>query len=174
MDKLSMNQDKIVQILIDRGKQLFSQPYQKIKFTNNPEADDLLNDIKQFPHAYVLACIMDRQIKAERAWLIPYMISQEIGKFYFEKLLELNMDFFRYIFIRKSLHRFNETMAENFYFAIRKIHDKYDDSASNIWNDNPKSATLIRRFLEFKGVGIKIATMASNILVRGFKNYRAG
>ena len=163
------SQDKIVETLIKRGNELFGLPYKKVKFTGNEEADTLLNDINQFPHAYVLACVMDRQIKAERAWLIPYRISQEIGGFDFDRLLKLDLNSLKEIFKRKSLHRFNDTMAENFYSAIQLIHSKYRDNASNIWKDNLKSATVVRRFLEFKGVGVKISTMAANILAREFK-----
>ena len=43
-----MNQDKIVKILIKRGNELVGTPYQKIKFTGNSKADDLLNNLKQF------------------------------------------------------------------------------------------------------------------------------
>ena len=166
---LMMNQDKIVEILVKRGNELFGLPYKKVKFTGNSEADDLLNNLNQFPHAFVLACVMDRQMKAERAWLIPYYISQEIGGFEFERLLKLDSNSLKEIFKKKSLHRFNETMAQNFYSAIQLIHDKYNNNASNIWKDQPKSATIVRRFLEFKGVGIKISTMATNILARDFK-----
>lgn len=164
-----MSQDKIVETLVNRGNELFGLPYKKVEFTGNSDADDLLNNIHQFPHAYILACVMDRQIKAERAWLIPYHISQEISSFDFERLLKLDLNSLKEIFKRKSLHRFNDTMAENFYSAIQLIHTKYQNNASNIWKDNPKSATVVRRFLEFKGVGVKIATMAANILAREFK-----
>lgn len=163
------SQGKIVETLIKIGDELFGLPYKKVKFTGNEEADTLLNDLNRFPHAYVLACVMDRQIKAERAWLIPYFISQEIGGFDFEKLFKLDLNSLKEIFKKKSLHRFNDIMAGNFYSVIQIIHTRYNDDASNIWKDNPKSATVVRRFLEFKGVGVKISTMAANILAREFK-----
>ncbi|GAI25856.1 unnamed protein product, partial [marine sediment metagenome] len=164
-----MGQKAIVDFLIKRGEELFVQPYQKIRFTGNNQADTLLNNLEEYPHAYVLACIMDRQIKAERAWLIPYEISQEVGGFELYKLLSCDLDKFREIFVRRSLHRFNDTMAQYFHLAIHRIHKSYDDNASNIWKDSPRSATIVRRFLRFDGVGIKIATMAANILARDFK-----
>jgi len=163
------SQAKIVDLLIAIGNELLKKPYTKIEFTKNSEADNLLNNLKDFPHAFVLASIMDRQIKAERAWLIPYKISKEIGHFEFSKLLQLDSNQIKGIFRRNNLHRFNDTMAENFYLAIHKIHNDYNDEASNIWDNLPKSATIVRRFLEFHGVGIKIATMAVNILARDFK-----
>lgn len=164
-----MHKNKAVEILIQKGEELLNQPHRRIDFTKNSEADNLLNNFKEYPHAFVLACVMDRQIKAERAWLIPYKISEEIGGFKFTKLLRLKPDRIEKIFKRKNLHRFNDIMAEYFYLAIQKIHNDYDDDASNIWKDKPSSAAVVRRFLEFKGIGIKIATMAANALAREFK-----
>jgi len=160
---------EIPNILIKRGEELLAQPYQKIKFTGHSEADTLLNDIENYPHAFVIGCVMDRQIRTERAWSIPYEISKEIEGFEFSMCLLLNLDRIKEIFIRKGLHRFHDIMAENFYFSIQRIHEKYNDDASNIWVGNPKSATVVRRFLQFQGVGIKIASMAANALAREFK-----
>lgn len=161
--------EKIVNILIKKGNKLFKQQYKYIEFTKNNESDKLLNNLKDFPHAFVLACIMDRQIKAEKAWLIPYEISKEIEGFKISQLLRINQEDMVRIFKRKSLHRFNEIMGKSFYLSIQKIHNDYQDDASNIWKANPRSATIVRRFLEFDGVGIKIVTMATNILARDFK-----
>ncbi len=44
-------QDKIVETLIKRGNELVGLPHKKIKFTGNEDADTLLNDAHQFPHA---------------------------------------------------------------------------------------------------------------------------
>ncbi len=163
------SREKIVNILIEKGNELLKQPYENIEFTKDKESDKLLNNLKDFPHAFVLACVMDRQIKAEKAWLIPYKISKEIGGFKISQLLRINQEEMKEIFRNNSLHRFNDIMSKSFYLAIQKIHNDYQDDASNIWKDNPRSATVVRRFLEFDGVGIKIATMAANVLARDFK-----
>lgn len=162
-------QDKIVSILIDRGNSLLNTPYKAHEFTKHPDADEFLNDLSNYPHAYVLACVMDRQIKAERAWLIPYRISEIIGSKDFSTFLNLKLNDIKNIFNDNNLHRFNDIMSNCFFLTIQRIHEFYDDNASNIWSDNPKSATIVKRFLQFKGVGIKIATMATNILAREFK-----
>ncbi len=164
---------QILNVLIKRGNQLLSQPRQKVEFTGNEKADVLLNDLEEHPHAFVLGCVMDRQIKAERAWLIPYEISKEIGCFEFSRVLNIEIKKIKKIFVQKRLHRFNDTMAENFYLGVQKIHEDYNDDASNIWKRNPSSAAIVRRFLRFHGVGIKIATMATNILARDFKIHMA-
>jgi endonuclease III len=163
------SKEKIVNILIEKGNELFKKSFKNIEFTKNKEADKLLKNLRDFPHAFVLACVMDRQIKAERAWLIPYEIAKEIKGFKISQLLKINQEDMVEIFKRKNLHRFNKIMGKNFYLAIQKIHNNYQDDASNIWKDNPRSATLVRRFLEFDGIGVKIATMAANVLARDFK-----
>ncbi len=56
--------------LVERGETLFNAPQQPIQFTKSAPADALLNNLEEFPHAFVLACLMDQQVKAERAWLI--------------------------------------------------------------------------------------------------------
>jgi len=163
------NLEKIKQTLIERGNELLKSPKKFHEFTGDKNADELLNNLEKYPHAFVLACIMDRQIPAERAWKIPYLISIEIGGFEFEKLVSLSEEYLTKLFLEKKLHRFNKDMAKNFYLGIQRISKEYDKDASNIWKNKPKSATVVRRFLEFNGMGIKIATMITNILARDFK-----
>lgn len=59
-------------------------------------------------------------------------------------------------------------MAIVFYEGIQKIHNDYNDDAARIWKGKQSSSTVVYRFLEFKGAGIKIATMAANILSREY------
>lgn len=160
---------EIVKILKKKGSRLLKEPAKKIEFVPDQNANQLLNNLEEFPHVFVLACIMDRQIKAERAWIIPYKIGVEIGSFKLSEFLKLSSNQISEIYRKGKLHRFNEVMAKNFFLGINWINTKYNNDASKIWTGTPGSATIVRRFMEFPGIGIKIATMATNILARDFK-----
>ncbi len=69
----------------------------------------------------------------------------------------------------EPLHRFPNAMARNVHDAIGLISSRYGGDAARIWRGCPSSATVVLRFLEFRGVGPKIATMAANILARELK-----
>lgn len=125
--------------------------------------------IKNYPHLFVLSCLMDRQIKAERAWSIPGRVAQEIGSYRLEDMAKVSLEEYKNIFNKLKLHRFNDVQAGCFYNGVQKIMKDYQGNAANIWNNEPSSATVVRRFLEFDGAGIKIATMATNILARQYK-----
>jgi endonuclease III len=157
------------EILKQRGMELLNQPREFIKFTGVEAADQMLNDIDGRPHAFVLACLMDQQIKAERAWIIPHKISDAVGDFSVSSLLEITPEEYAKIFETNGLHRFNNKMAKTFHRGVQKIQAEYDGNSANIWLNNPSSARVVRRFIEFHGAGIKIATMAANILAREFK-----
>lgn len=156
--------------LVERGKLLFNAPKQQIQFTKLAPADALLNDLERFPHAYVLACVMDQQVKAERAWLIPYKISSQLGGFSMDLLRPLSeADINRLMRKPEMLHRFVDRMSKFFALTIRRIDDQYEGDAAQIWIGKPSSAIVVYRFLQFDGVGPKIAFMAANILAREMK-----
>ena len=158
--------------LIEQGWDKLKAERQQVNFeTGCPEAEDRLNDIERFPHHFVLACIADRQIRANRAWIIPHKIGEILGSFEFKPLLLLSEEEFTELFRKEQFHRFNNRMGSVYFNAVQRIHNAYDDNACAIWCDSKSSpsARIVRRFLEFDGVGVKIATMATNILARDFK-----
>lgn len=163
-----MTSQAITSLLIEHGQLIFSGPQEFIEFTQIREADELLNDLQGHPHAYVLACVMDRQIRAERAWVIPFRFAQKLGTLAFSRLAALTLDEIREL-MREPLHRFPERMSNNFHAAVGLIEKKYGGNAAKIWEGEPSSADVVYRFLEFQGVGPKIATMAANSLARNFK-----
>ena len=144
--------------------------YDKAHEADGIAVNPLINNIKQYPHLFVLACLMDKQIKADRAWKIPTDVCEHFfkGDYSMQALLKLTLVDLTIFFNNQSLHRFNNTMAEVFYNAVQRIHNVYNDDASRIWAGKNTSALVIRRFLEFDGCGIKIASMATNLLHRKF------
>lgn len=145
------------------------EPVERLKFAYDETIDKDLRDIKNKPYLFVLGCVMDRQVKAEVAWSIPHKVCAEFKADSFEKLKAIPEDKIVKFFKKDNIHRFDETMGQNFYAAVQRISTHYNGDASLIWADKPSSATVVYRFLCFKGVGIKIATMAANILSRCFK-----
>ena len=118
------------------------------------------------PHLYVLSCLMDKQIDADRAWRIPFTVCDTIGAYDIYELNSIPEDNYRALFNEKKLHRFNDSMAKVFKSAIGRIIEDYRGDASSIWEGKPGSAAVVARFLGFEGCGIKIATMATNLLHR--------
>jgi endonuclease III len=153
--------------LIAKALKDLSKPSVAVPFADKTEADQLVKDLNGHPHAFVVACLMDRGIKAERAWGIPYELQQRLGSFEFPFLLHLSPEELEHAMAYPMpLHRFNTMMAKNLYAAIHHIGEVYDGNAGAIWAERPSSAAIVRRFLEFDGAGPKVATMAANILVR--------
>jgi hypothetical protein len=145
-------------ILVTIGRNQFNNLEREvIDFVANADINTLLNDIEYHPHAYVLACLMNRQVTAEKAWAIPYKVKEALESFEINVLGSQSLEFYQQLFVDQSFHRFNLDMAEVFYSGIQHIKEQYNGEA------------VVYRFLQFKGCGIKIATMTTNILARNFK-----
>ena len=165
-----MSEARIKNRLVKHGQAHMQERRRYTEFTGVSDYDDLLNNLEDYPHAFVIACVMDRQIKAEKAWSIPTVLGERIGSFEFDALQELTQSQVRGYFTKPTpLHRYTEKMVECLYSAIHVIGDKYNGDASRIWTGKPSSSEVVYRFLEIHGIGPKIATMATNILVRSFK-----
>jgi endonuclease III len=165
-----MNQNAIRDRLIEHGEALLEAPRQFLQLSMEPEADALLNDLDGYPHAFVLACVMDRQIKAERAWLIPYRISEKLTGFSMTELRHLSLEDVNHLMAHpEPLHRFVGKMSGYLHSAVQRISIDYSDNAANIWSGGLSSAEVVYRFLAFDGIGPKIANMATNMLARDFK-----
>jgi endonuclease III len=167
-----MNETAIRDRLVEKGRSLFEAPKEKlIEFIGDPAADALLNDLDKRPHAFVLACLMDRLVDYKRAWLVPYKISQKLkGEFSIEVLSQLSPEKVKQLMSGPPpLIPFFNKMSDTFYRAVKRIANVYEGNAARMWTGRPPSAEAVYRFLEFDGVGPKIATMAVNILARDFK-----
>jgi endonuclease III len=156
--------------LIERAKAAWSGPFKLDRFALKPEADQLVKDIISHPHAYVIACLMDRRITAERAWGIPYELQQRLGSFEFSFLRTLSLQQLEEAMQHPTgLHALRQAMPVVLHRAIRRIDEVYNGDASAIWKGRPSSEAIVHRFREFYGTGPKISSMATNILVRDFR-----
>jgi endonuclease-3 len=169
LNMMNMSERAIHDRLVEIGRGL------KGEFTSVPEANALLNNLDKYPHAFVLACLMDRLVDYEKAWLVPYKISQRMeesgfGEFSIIDLSKLSREQVNELMSKpEPLHRFPDKMSDVFHSAVQRIHGEYEDDAAQIWKGRPSSAEAVYRFLEFYGAGPKIATMAVNILARDFE-----
>jgi len=160
--------EKIKEALIQFGKQLRKSNVKKEgNFTPiNLQADDL---IWNNPLAYFFAAILSQSMRAERVWEIPFILKGRLGHLDVHKIANIKDEEIIKVFSQKpKLHRFPKVMALRIKKACRLIIEKYDSKVENIWNDNPRSDDLQRRFEEFDGIGQKKASMATNILVSDF------
>lgn len=155
--------------MIKIGYEQLRSPKEMIPFTNNEQWDYLLNDIENYSHLFVLSCVADKQIKASKAWSIPMQIGEAIGSFEFKAFESLKKVEYIKLFENNKYHRFNSIVGGQYFDAIQKIRKEYKGFAKDIWKTANNSATIFGRFLQFYGIGQKIASMAVNILVRDFK-----
>lgn len=163
---------RIKEVLLNQAKKVYKAEVEKNRsqttFSKDKMIDIKLRDLKNHAYMFVLACVMDRQIKAERAWAIPHKVCAHFNVRNFQDLVALKESDIVNYFKSANIHRYAQTMGSCFYKAVQRIHIVYKDDASKIWSGNPSSASVVYRFLCFDGVGIKIATMAANILSRDF------
>lgn len=154
--------------LISEGEKLHKALLGSASYTSNPEANTLATDLEEHPHAFVIGCIADRQVRAELAWGIPFHIAEKLGgRFDFPELLELSQTDLDEI-MSSSGHRYWGKISICIHLGLKRIADQYDGDAGRIWAGKPSSAAVVYRFLEFKGIGQKISNMTANILARDF------
>ncbi len=61
------NMSLIAERLIKRRHEFLAKTFEPVKFTDNPNADKLLNDLENYPHEFVLSYVMDKPIMAKIA-----------------------------------------------------------------------------------------------------------
>ena len=160
--------DKRLELLFNESDKIFNDMIE-VYFLDDKYANTFLNKLGEYPHAFVLGCLMDVQIDFEEAWIIPYKIYKDLGHFDIYKLKDKGLNYYKDFFNKNKLHRFNNKKSEAFYDAIERIIKYYSGDASKIWENKPSSFLVVARFLEFKGCGQKVSSMATNILANQFK-----
>jgi len=130
-------------------------------FTDNEMANEfLVSD----DWAFLAGVIGDYQMPAERAWAVPYNLSQRLGGWGVELIAE-DPDRVREAFLGPpALHRFPTQSARWLVAGAQRVIDDYAGEAGAVWNDQPTARELQARLNEFVGVSQKKAAMAVEIL----------
>jgi endonuclease III len=136
------NLEGIVSMLVQKGQEILDKPKAQIvrfvrnsKYSQGNEADRLLNDFKNFPHAFVISCIADKQVDADTAWLTPYNISLQVESFEIKHLAKIELSRFKEIMENANpKHRFHKMIAEEIHSGINHIMEAYNGNAAKIWD----------------------------------------
>lgn len=165
-----INRYAVINYLIQLGEDPLDQSRRVIEFTRNPEANEALNDIEHYPHLVLLGFLMDKHMSSARAWEIPYHIREafNLPDYSVESFRKLGRNNLERVFISRNLHRYPSRMARVFHSALEHVNNAYGGDAGAVWDDEPSSATLIRRLLQFDGMTLRDARSAANILFRYF------
>ncbi len=98
--------------LVDQGTAELSAAPETLQFTGEDTVDALINDIQTYPHAFVLAALVDRQVKAEIAWRLPGRVRDRLGTFEIDDLAKLDRSAWTKVLREPmALHLYPETMA---------------------------------------------------------------
>lgn len=134
-----------------------------VAFTDSPSANALIH---KDPFAFLLAVIADMGIKAERAWALPYELSQRLGGLSPKRLTDDPAGVDAAFQHGPKLHRFVKLMPHWYVEAAEIVLERYGGHAERLWADEPTAVELRQRLEAFPGIGQKKAAMAVEILAR--------
>jgi len=125
-------------------------------------------DVSKFDNIeFFYGVMFDQGIRADLAWDAPLELRKRLNHLDPHRIARMKDPVLEKVMrYPKSLHRYRRKMPNWIIAASRLLVERYDGKPDNIWNDNPRADDLQRRFIEFKGIGQKKASMATNILVR--------
>ncbi len=134
-----------------------------VEFTGESAADELVRDNGL---AFFLAVIADQGVPAERAWILPYRLSQRLGHLDATRIAETSPAVLAGVIAGPpSLHRFPNMIADWIVEACRRL-TALGIQAQDIWMAGRTSQEIASTLESFKGIGQKKSSMATNILVR--------
>lgn len=152
-----INNPDAVNALLEYGKNLGQN--------NIQECTKVQKIIEREPALFVLCCIADKNVDADIVWSIPDNIPQNIPCNSFADIEQISQKQWQEILDNVGYNR-SKKVSQEYIAAIKYLRNKYDGHAERIWTESKSFAEIIVKFLEFQGVGKKIATMAANMLNR--------
>ncbi len=134
------------------------------------EASDLIISDKS-GYAFLMACCLDRGIKTEIIWSIPYEIGSRLGHLDPVRISELSMEELRSLFLSlDNKPRFINDAPRTTYEMTRMVVREYEGQACRIWEG--QSVLEIKEVLtSIFGIGPGISNMTILLIEKAF-SYR--
>jgi len=160
MDELK--QKDILERLLEFADSL---PTQNLLPTLVPEAAPLvMND----PYAFAIAVCLDRGMKAEIVWTIPFYIQNDLGHLDPHQIHQMTLDELASLFNRLPKRpRYINAAPKTLKDITRIVVEECNGNAANIWNGR-RAADVKRVFLSVHGVGPGIANMGVLLIEKTF------
>jgi uncharacterized HhH-GPD family protein len=159
----SVSQSMMIPAILQFGEVLAARDPNRSNpvFTDNDAANQfLISD----DWALLAGVIGDYQMPAERAWAVPYHLSQRLGGWGVELVAEAPDSVLEAFLGPPALHRFPTQSARWLVAGAQRVIDDYGAKVGAVWSDQPTARELQARLHEFVGVSQKKAAMAVEIL----------
>jgi endonuclease-3 len=153
---------KITAELIAFGKTI---PKEELLPTVVHEASSL---VATDPYAFAIATCLDRGMKSEKIWTIPYDIKNDLGNLDPQRIKQMSLDELDSLFKRLPRQpRYRGAATRTLRDLTRIVVDKFNGDASRIWkNKTAREATSTLDSVY--GVGPGIASMGALLIEKAF------
>ncbi len=127
-------------------------PMRKLCLTQDPEADQLLEDD---PFALLTGMLLDQQIPMETAFAGPRKLADRLGSLDPRVIAGYDPEKFAAVCAQTpAVHRFPGSMAKRIQDLARVVADDYDGDAAAIWTAGcPDGPEVLRRLKALPGFG---------------------
>lgn len=124
----------------------------KLRLTQDPEADQLLEDD---PFALLIGMMLDQQIPMETAFAGPRKLADRLGGLDPRVIAGYDAERFAAVCAESpAVHRFPGSMAKRLQDLARAVLDGYGGDTAAIWTaGNPDGAEVLRRLRALPGFG---------------------
>ena len=120
------------------------------------------------PYAFAIATCLDRGIKADIIWTIPYDIKNDLGHLDPREIYKMSLDDLAALFARLPRRpRYVNDAPRTVQELTRIVVEECDGDAFNLWRGK-SAATVKRTFMSIHGVGPGIASMGVLLIERAF------
>jgi uncharacterized HhH-GPD family protein len=122
------------------------------------------------PLALLIGMLLDQQIPMEKAFTSPEVLRERMGgSLDAHTIADYDAEEFETLFrTPPALHRFPAAMAKRVQGLARIVVDRYDGSASAVWDGASTGAELVGRISTLPGFGEQKAKIFSALLAKQF------